>query len=178
PRPNMDMGMNGCGMTMMGVPTVVGAGVDCNNYLDVRNEHHVTDTATFCFDETLNGGDSLFGRYSFSSERGFTPQNLPGFGAIHDNLSQHAVVGWNRIISPTLVNLASISFSRLSMHRSSENSESNDIVSQLGIQGVGFGGQGAYGAPWFNVQGYSGMGDTLSRHRCTRGTRFSKREIP
>ena len=47
------------------------------------------------------------------------------------------------------------------MHRSSENSESNDIVSKLGIQGVGFGGKGAFGAPWFNVQGYSGMGDTF-----------------
>ena len=31
PRPNMEMGMNGCGMTMMGAPTVFGAGVDCNN---------------------------------------------------------------------------------------------------------------------------------------------------
>jgi hypothetical protein len=33
PRPNMEEGMMGCGMTMMGAPTVVGAGVDCNNYL-------------------------------------------------------------------------------------------------------------------------------------------------
>ena len=160
PRPNMDMGMNGCGMTMMGVPTVVGAGVDCNNYLDVRNEHHVTDQATIRFDQTLKR-DSLFGRYSFSKESAFMPQNLPGFGAIHDNLSQNASIGWNRTISPNLVNMATVTFSRLSMHRSSENSESNDIVSQLGIQGVGFGGQGAYGAPWFNVQGYSGMGDTF-----------------
>jgi hypothetical protein len=161
PRPNMDMGMNGCGMTMMGVPTVVGAGADCNNYLDVRNERHVTDQATVRFDQTLKGGDSLFGRYSFSKESGFMPQNLPGFGAIHDNLSQHGSIGWNRIITPTLVNMAAVTFSRLSMHRSSENSESNDIISQLGIQGVGFGGKGAFGAPWFNVQGYSGMGDTF-----------------
>src|ERR1700687_5358112 len=161
PRPNMDMGMNGCGMTMMGVPTVVGAGADCNNYLDVRNEHHVTDQATIRFDQTLKRGDNLFARYSFSKESGFMPQNLPGFGAIHGNLSQHGVIGWNRIISPNLVNMAAITFSRLSMHRSSENSESNDIVSKLGIQGVGFGGKGAFGAPWFNVQGYSGMGDTF-----------------
>jgi hypothetical protein len=161
PRPNMDMGMNGCGMTMMGVPTVVGAGLDCNNYLDVRNEHHVTDQATFRYDQTLRGGDSLFARYSFSQETGFMPQNLPGFGAIHDNLSQNGVVGWNWIISPNLVNMAAITVSRLSMHRSSENSEDNDIVSKLGIQGIGFGGKGAYGAPWFNIQGYSGMGDSF-----------------
>src|SRR5437588_12361486 len=88
------------------------------------------------------------------------PQNLPGFGALHDNLSQHGVAGWTRVISPRLVNMATVTASRLSMHRSSENSEANDIVSELGIRGVGFGGRGAFGAPYFNVQGYSPMGDT------------------
>ena len=161
PRPNVEMGMMGCGMTMMGAPTVVGAGIDCNNYLDVRNAHHVTDQSTIRFDHTLSGGDSLFARYSFSSERGFTPQNLPGFGAIHDNLAQNGTIGWTRIISPNLVNIATITFSRLAMHRTSENSFTNDIVSELGITGVGFGGEGAFGAPWFNVQGYSGMGDSF-----------------
>ena len=160
PRPNLDMGMNGCGMTMMGVPLVVGGGADCNNYLDVRNEHHVTDQATIRFDQTFKRGDSLFARYSFSSERGFMPQNLPGFGAIHDNLSQNGTIGWNHIFSSRLVNMATITTSRLAMHRTSENSFANDIVSQLGITGVGFGGKGAFGAPWFAVQGYSGMGDT------------------
>ena len=160
PRPNMDMGMNGCGMTMMGVPQVIGGGADCNNYLDVRNEHHVTDQATIRFDQTFKRGDSLFARYSFSSERGFMPQNLPGFGAIHNNLSQNGTVGWNHIFGPRLVNMGTITVSRLAMHRTSENSFTNDIVSQLGITGTGFGGKGAFGAPWFAVQGYSGMGDT------------------
>ena len=161
PRPNVEMGMMGCGMTMMGAPTVVGAGVDCNNYMDVRNLHHTNDQATFRFDHAFSDGDSLFVRYSFSSERGFMPQNLPGFGANHDNLSQHGSVGWTKIISPNLVNIATVSFSRLAMHRTSENSFTNDIVSELGIAGVGFGGEGAFGAPWFNVQGYSGMGDSF-----------------
>ncbi|MDT5156218.1 MAG: hypothetical protein QOH51_575 [Acidobacteriota bacterium] len=161
PRPNMDMGMNGCGMTMMGTPTVTGAGADCNNYQDVRDEHHTTDQATFRFDQTFKGGDSLFARYSLSSERGFTPQNLPGFGALHDNMSQHGSVGWTRVAGPNVVNMAAITISRLSMHRSSENSETGDIVSELGIQGVGFGGPGAFGAPYFNVQGYSPMGDSF-----------------
>src|ERR1043165_7949785 len=161
PRPNLEMGMMGCGMTMMGAPTVVGAGMDCNNYLDVRNLHHATDQATVRFDQILNSANNFFGRYSFSSERGFTPQNLPGFGAIHDNLSQNGTIGWTRVVSPNLVNLASITVSRLAMHRTSENSFANDIVSELGITGVGFGGEGAFGAPWFNVQGYSGMGDSF-----------------
>jgi hypothetical protein len=162
PRPNLEMGMMGCNtMGMMGAPTVFGAGVDCNNYLDVRDMHHVTDQATFRFDQTFKRGDNVFARYSFSSENGFTPQNLPGFGAIHDNFSQHGVVGWTRVFNPKVINIGTITVSRLSMHRSSENSESNDIVSELGIQGIGFGGKGAFGAPYFNVQGYSPMGDTF-----------------
>jgi hypothetical protein len=163
PRPNTEMGMNGCGMnmTMMGTPQVTGSGSDCNNYLDVRDMRHKTDQATFRFDQNFERGDNLFVRYSFSSERGFTPQNLPGFGALHDNLAQHGVVGWTRIINPAVVNIATVTASRLSMHRSSENSEANDIVSELGILGVGFGGKGAYGAPYFNVQGYTPMGDSF-----------------
>src|SRR5215470_11981142 len=146
PRPNMDMdmgmsmGMNGCGMTMMGAPTVVGGGVACNNYMDVRNERHVTDQGTVRLDHTFARGDSLFARYSLGGENGFMPQNLPGFGAIHDNFSQHGSVGWTRVIGPRMVNIATITVSRLSMHRTSENSENNDIVSELGIKGVDFGG--------------------------------------
>ena len=160
PRPNMEMDMNGCdAMTMMGQPTVVGAGVDCNNYTDTRIAHHANDQGTIRIDHMLTQGDNLWGRYSVGSENGFMPENLPGFGALHDNLSQQGSVAWNHVVSPRMVNMAAISFSRLSMHRSSENSDSNDIVSELGIQGVGYGGPGAYGAPYFNVQGFSPMGD-------------------
>jgi hypothetical protein len=161
PRPNLDMGM-GTSMSMMGQPTVVGAGLDSNNYMDTRNERHVTDQGTIRLDHIFARGDSLVGRYSVSGENGFMPQNLPGFGALHDNLSQNGSISWNRVISDRMVNIASVTASRLTMHRSSENSEANDIVSELGIQGVGFGGKGAFGAPWFNVQGYSGMGDTFA----------------
>jgi hypothetical protein len=48
------------------------------------------------------------------------------------------------------------------MHRYNENAYTNNIISQLQIQGVGFGGVGAFGAPFFNVQGYSPMGDNYS----------------
>lgn len=137
-------------------------GVDSNNFLDVRKHRNGQDQGTLRLDRIFNRGDILYGRYSASKERGFMPQNLPGFGAFHDNLSQHVIVAWNHIISPAAVNTASFAVSRLAMHRSSENSESNDIVSELGIAGVGFGGQGAYGAPWFAVQGYSGFGDSFA----------------
>ncbi|HEY7616236.1 MAG TPA: hypothetical protein VH744_05490, partial [Terriglobales bacterium] len=174
PMPNADMmgdmDMMPCGSGMMGGPSVVGAGNDCNNYIDVRNELHSNDQGTVRIDHMFSRGDSLSGRYSVSRERGFTPGEtifglgslLPGFGSFHNNASQQGSIAWNRVLNPRMVNTAAISVSRLAMHRASENSDSNDIVSELGILGVGFGGQGAFGAPFFNVQGYSPMGDNYA----------------
>src|SRR5260370_27105638 len=90
------------------------------------------------------------------------PLNPPGFGTFHDDFSQNSNISWNRILSPRMVNVSSVSVSRLSMSHTTQSANVNDIVSQLGILCVGFGGPGAFGAPWFNVQGYSGMGDTYA----------------
>ena len=150
PQPNME-----------GMGTGMGA-VDSNNYMDVRNEQQSFTQGTFRVDHNLSHGDLLFARYSGSSETGFTPENLPGFGSHNDNLSQQATASWNHIYSPRLLNTATIAASRLSMFRYSQNNGVNDIVDQLGIQGVGFGGQGAWGAPWFTVQGYTGFGDSFA----------------
>jgi len=174
PMPNADMMMGmetmPCGSAMMGAPTVVGAGNDCNNYVDVRNDVHDSDQGTIRVDHSFKQGDSLAARYSLSAEHGFTPGEmvsglgslLPGFGSFHDNFSQQGSLAWNKVISPVLLNTASVTISRLAMHRSSENSDDNDIVSELGITGVGFGGQGAFGAPFFNIQGFSPMGDSYA----------------
>ena len=155
PQPNM--------MMTPGMP-------DSNNYLDVRNETHFQDQGTFRVDHNFASGDTLFGRYSAGSENGFSPssgmtsttENLPGFGVNFNNLSQQAVISWNHIFSASKVNTFSAAVSRLSMDRTSQNDAVNDFVTQLGIQGIGFGGQNAWGAPWFAAQGYTGMGDTFA----------------
>ena len=64
--------------------------------------------------------------------------------------------------SRSLLNTATLAVSRLSMNHTTQSANKNDIVGQLGIQGVGFGGPGAWGAPYFNVQGYSPIGDSYS----------------
>ena len=174
PRPNAGTGMGmatmACGSAMMGTP-MPGAGADCNNYVDARNALMSNDQGTVRVDQLLANGDSLAARYSLSSERGFFPGEmppggvgslLPGFGSFNDNFSQQGNISWNKILSPTKVNTAAITFSRLAMHRYDENAYTNDVVTQLGIQGIGFGGKGAYGAPYFNIQGYSPMGDNFS----------------
>ena len=161
PQPNLMMGMGG-GMTMMGQPTVVGSGNDSNNYLDVRNEIHYTDQGTARVDHQFNASNTVFVRYSAGGEHGFMPENLPGFGYDHDNLSQQGVGSYSHIFSPTLLNVATVSVSRLSMNHWTESANVNDITGSLGIQGVGFGGPGAWGAPYFSVQGYSPLGDSYA----------------
>lgn len=156
PQPNtMDMG----GMNMMGQPTVVGAGNDANNYLDARKERMTNDQGTFRVDHSFSNGDSAFIRYSAGSEYGFMPEGLPGFGMYHQNLAQQATIAWTHVISDHAVNMASVAMSRLAMSHSTESANRNNIVSELGITGTGFGGPGAWGAPYFAIQGYSPLGD-------------------
>src|SRR5215472_207606 len=145
-------------------------GADSNNYLDIRNETHFQNQGTARFDHNFSNSDTAMARYSLSSEKGFSPsngntsttENLPGFGANFDNFSQHAVLEWTHVFSSNQLNTASLAMSRLSMDHTSQNDGVNDIVSRLGIQGVGFGGPGAWGAPWFAAQGYTGIGDTFA----------------
>ncbi|MDE3104797.1 MAG: carboxypeptidase regulatory-like domain-containing protein [Acidobacteriota bacterium] len=161
PQPNLMMGMTG-GMTMMGQPTVVGSGNDSNNYLDVRNEQHYTDQGTVRIDQQFNGNNNIFVRYSAGGEHGFMPENLPGFGYVHDNLAQQGVGSYTHVFSASLLNVATVAVSRLSMNHTTESAFKNDITGQLGIQGIGYGGPGAWGAPYFSIQGYSPLGDSYA----------------
>jgi hypothetical protein len=160
PQPNQMSGM--MGMTMNGQPTVVGGGNDSNNYLDLRNELHYTDQGAVRVDHDFNRGSTVFVRYSAQGEHGFMPENLPGFGYYHDNLAQQGVLGLSTVLSSRMINTSTLAISRLSMDHTTESANKNDIVDQLGIQGVGFGGPGAWGAPYFTVQGYSPFGDSYS----------------
>jgi len=155
PQPNT-MGM--MGMTMMGQPTVIGAGNDANNYLETLKERMTDDQGTARVDHSFANGDTAFIRYSLGSEYGFMPQGLPGFGFNHDNFAQQGALAWTHVISQHAVNIASLGLSRLAMTHTTESAYKNDIVDQLGITGlVSYPEQ--YGAPYFNVQGYTPFGD-------------------
>src|SRR5437899_10541266 len=91
-----------------------------------------------------------------------TTENLPGFGVNFNNLSRQAVGSWNHVFASNRINTVSLALSRLSMDRTSQNDGVNDIVTALGIQGIGFVGKNAWGAPWFAYHGYTGVGDSLA----------------
>jgi len=157
PLPNMASGMMGMG-NMGTMP--IGVGPDSNNYLDLRNNRNFTNQATLRMDQNLPHGDALFARYSFLAERDFTPENLPGFGSFDNNLSQNATLQYTHLLSSASVNVLWLGMSRLSMHRYSQDNFNDDYITQLGIQGLGFGGKGAWGMPYATVQGYNAFGDS------------------
>ena len=79
------------------------------------------------------------------------------------------------MISPRLVNTASVAMSRLAMTHYPENSDVNDIVGRTrDYRASDFGGPRAWGAPYFNVQGYSPIGDSWLATPMQCGTRSSK----
>ena len=70
----------------------------------MRNEQHSQDQGSLRVEDgAFDNGDSVFARYSVSAETGFMPgQNLPGFGAFHDNMAQELNISWNHVIAPNL----------------------------------------------------------------------------
>jgi hypothetical protein len=132
-----------------------------NNYLDTRAQRLNSDQFNLRLDHSFSNGSSVFGRYSLSNEDGFTPENLPGFGANHDNKVQNLTLTSIHPLSSRLVSQLRIGFQKMQLHRLGENANGTDWISVLGIQGVGFGGPEAYGLPRFNVQGQEPFGDSL-----------------
>jgi hypothetical protein len=132
-----------------------------NNYLDTRAQDLRNDSYNVRIDRSWAGGSSVFGRYSLSNEAGFTPENLPGFGAFHDNRVQNFTVTAVNPISDRFLNESRLGVARMRLHRYGETANGADLVTQLGIPGVGFGGSDAFGLPRFDVQGYDPIGDSL-----------------
>jgi Carboxypeptidase regulatory-like domain len=132
-----------------------------NNYLDTRAQRLNNDQATVRIDHAFAGGAALFGRYTLSKERGFVPENLPGFGTNHDNRVQNTTVTLVQPFSSRLVNEVRGGFTRMQLNRLGENANGDDLIGQLGIAGIGFGGSDAFGLPRFNVQGFDQIGDSL-----------------
>lgn len=132
-----------------------------DNYLDTRAQRLHNDAFNVRLDRSWAKGTSLFGRYSLSNETGFTPENLPGFGAFHRNRVQNLSV---TLVNPTakrVVTETRFGFARMRLHRFGETANGADLVTELGITGVGYGGSDAYGLPRFDIQGYDPIGDSL-----------------
>ena len=133
-----------------------------DNYLDTRAHRFQNNGYNIRLDRSWGNGTSLFTRYSLSDETGFTPQNLPGFGAYHDNRVHNLTVTLLRPTIQPAVDRDALRF-RANAHASvrrigerhgpsSENSGSpaSDSVAKTPTA-----------CPLFDIQGYDPIGDSL-----------------
>src|SRR5258708_6324096 len=90
-----------------------------------RGDSRQSDQGTVRIDRNFNGGSNAFFRYSAQGEHGFMPENLPGFGYFHDNLSQQGVLGSSQVLSRSLLNTATLAISRLSMDHTTQSANTN-----------------------------------------------------
>ena len=86
-------------MTMMGQPTVVGAGNDANNYLDLRKQRMNNDQGTVRIDHNFGNGDLAYFRYSAGGEYGFMPEGPARIRL----LSRRSCAEWNSGVEPRVL---------------------------------------------------------------------------
>ncbi|MCS7027007.1 MAG: TonB-dependent receptor [Bryobacteraceae bacterium] len=130
-----------------------------NNLLDTRDQRQRNNQGTIRGDRYVRNRSLLFARYSLSNETGFVPTGLPGSGTVSAVRAAHATLGYTETFSPQLASESRFGFARLRLERLSENAFRRDIVGELGIPGVQFGGPQVWGIPSFTVPGYTTIGD-------------------
>jgi len=129
-----------------------------NNFLDTRAQTATDDQFSARIDHQMSSSDNFFGRYLFSNESGSIPA-LPGTGVLSRVRTQTLALGETHIFSTRIVNEFRFGYSRLKNARTSENAYKRDVVTELGIQGVSFGGPETWGIPHVAVSGYDDIGD-------------------
>lgn len=111
-------------------------------------------------DHRLGATDTVWSRYSQVKTPQFTPNlgssGLPGTGTPADFVHRNAVIGYTKVINPTVVNDARIGFNQ---HLQDLRAELNDrdLVSAIGIEGA-LTDPLTWGAPNINITGMSGVG--------------------
>jgi Carboxypeptidase regulatory-like domain/TonB dependent receptor-like, beta-barrel len=151
-------------------PTPNGPGTSTANGLFTSSPTKVDDFDQFTVrvDHRFNDSNSLFGRYSYSKENRFdtfdsfcaSSNNVPGFGCNTLNGGQQAVADYIRLLGPTKVNEARVSFTRVRGGIFQQNL-GNDVSTQLGIEGTSRNPKD-FGVPVINVTGYDHLGEATN----------------
>jgi len=144
-----------------------------NNYLDTRAGRETDDQYSVRLDHQLTGKNSLFGRFSGNNNNSYSPNQFPGFGTSFLSNPKNLTLSDVHTFGPTLVNEFKFGVIRFYESDLQDNAYGKDWIAQLGIQGVGFGGEAARGLPQFSVQNYTAFGDgTFALPRLLRNTTF------
>ncbi|HWB95523.1 MAG TPA: carboxypeptidase-like regulatory domain-containing protein, partial [Bryobacteraceae bacterium] len=142
-----------------------------SNYLDTRGARESDNQYSIRGDHQFSSKNNMFARFSSNRNSSYSPGSFPGFG------TNYIANPWNLTISdvhtftPSLLNEFKFGVARVYESDLQENAYGKDWIGQLGIPGVGFGGDAARGLPQFSVQNYTAFGDgTFALPRLLRNT--------
>ena len=118
------------------IPVQTGAQGQTYNYLLQSTTPQNTDNVNVHLLHTINSKLNLNGGYNLSSSREDTLGNFVSIRGHQSTLSQNVNIGLNHNWTPNMVESTSINWSRNREQLLSDNSFVNNIVGDLGIQGV------------------------------------------
>jgi hypothetical protein len=148
-------------------------GGEVNNYLDTRSARQTDDQWSVRGDHQIGQSDMFFGRFSGNNTDSFSPNALPGFGTNFETRPKNLTLSEIHTFQPTLINEFKFGYVRLFETDLHENGYGRDWIADLGIPGVGFGGEAARGLPQFSVRNYATFGDaTFALPRLLRNNTF------
>ncbi len=118
-------------------------------------------------DHRFSDHDSLFGVYEFADSTESVPilnplcgsRTVPGWGCDEVQRTQHSVLTWTHMFSPSLINEARVGYTRFAFFRLQED-RTVDVVNRLGIRGLTDAGKTPFnnGAPTTVVTGFATIG--------------------
>jgi carboxypeptidase family protein len=140
-----------------------------NLYTTTQNLNSDRDQFGVRIDHYFSSRDSLFVRYNYSNGSQLDPiavsgATVPGFPVQENDRAQNVVVEETRSFSPSLVNIARVSFLRhkfldvQGLNHTSPSSEGFDFPTTLPSQN---------GLPYIDIPGYGNIGDPLTGPRNT-----------
>lgn len=142
--------------------------VDGQNFIQSSPITETDNSFIARLDHNFSEKDQLFGRYMFGQSSWNDPYSgytvLPGFGDTLYYRGQNAALGWEHIISPTLLNEARVGFQRnYDIENCASCPRSPNFMSAFGIQNLNGYSKDSIGFPIFSFVNFSTIGDSEYR---------------
>ena len=151
--------------TFMPLPNAPGqataAGDIINNFIDSRSNKTDTDQVTARIDHQFTPNDTIYGRLSYQDSRQYTPNTLPGFGAVSNVRNINLSVSYTKVLTPRII--GEFRFGHQGWYETSGSEDGvagTDWLGIFDIPGMDFVRQsGNKGSPAVNITGYAGLGN-------------------
>lgn len=132
------------------------------NYLNNESLETRADQYTIRVDYQHSANSIWYGRTSYTKEKEYQPAAFPRQGQQVNTRADQFLIANTWILSPSLVNDARFGWNRLNNQVVGPNSESTNVVQQLGIPGLDTSNPLFWGIPNFGLTGFTNFGEGTS----------------